>query len=104
MISVRPTEDRNDVQSGGSQPQPQVVIFATPAAEILVVTVDPLVIAAGDADVIAEQLGPGPVADPAIDLALGVELEEPPSLDPGVPLGKIAAAYVVLRDPGASRL
>src|SRR5438045_6469709 len=72
MIGVRPPGDRGNAHAGVAQSQPQVVIFASPAAEVFVVAVDPLVIGAGDAEISAEELGPGWAAEERVNRCAGM--------------------------------
>src|SRR5436190_23712055 len=58
VIRMGPPGNGGNLDAGGTQSCPQVVVLAAPAMKVLVIAVDSLVIGAGDAEVAAEQLGP----------------------------------------------
>src|SRR5262249_38648102 len=67
VIGVRPPGDRRYADPGGPQSQPQIVIFAAPAAKVFVVAVDALVIGASDTEVAPKQLWPRGIAQRRIE-------------------------------------
>src|SRR5262249_9797465 len=77
VIRVSPAQDRLDSHAGHSQPQPQIIIFATPAFEILVVTVDQFVITTPYADIVADQLRLPRMPQPLIEPRFAILLSQP---------------------------
>jgi hypothetical protein len=76
VVGARPAEDGSNLPSRLSQAEPQVVVFASPTDEVLVISIDRLVVGPIDTNIAAKHPRLGRMAEQVVESRLAIEASE----------------------------